>query len=257
MGNDLLKICHGTKITLFRIFEEPNRLEMFPALAQLFESVFDLFFPARCLHCNRGIASPKAVLCLYCEINLPLTYSHLMHPSPLKKYLFPALPLERVFALYVFEEGALIESLLYQFKYDGNKAIGVFFGRRLAGLIHHSKQAYDGIIGVPLHPKRKRKRGFNQVDVIGQTTAMLLSIPYFGEILQRVKHTPKLSQSKRDRGEILHNAFRLNPRVILPKGHYLLIDDILTTGATLSACSKVILEIAKVSLSIGTIVYRN
>ena len=230
---------------------------MFPALAQLFESVFDLFFPARCLHCNRGIGSPKAVLCLNCEINLPLTYSHLMHPSPLKKHLFAELPLRRVFSLYVFEEGALIEALLYQLKYAGNKTVGLFFGQRLAGLIHSSKVNYDGIIGVTLHPKRERKRGFNQVDIIGESAAKALSIPYYGAILKRVKHTPKLSQSKRDRSEILQDAFQINPDFFLSKGHYLLIDDILTTGSTLRACSKVMLEIAEVSLSIGTIVYRN
>ncbi len=137
--------------------EEPNRLEMFLPVLQFFQSIFDLFFPPRCLGCNRGIDSAKKVLCIYCELSLPLTYFHLIHPSPLKKHLFDDLAIERVFSLYIFEESALIESLLYQFKYDGNKTIGIFFGRRLAGLIHHSKQKYDGIIGVPLHPKGNEK----------------------------------------------------------------------------------------------------
>jgi competence protein ComFC len=152
---------------------------------------------------------------------------------------------------------ALIESLLYQLKYVGNKAIGVFFDQKLAGLISGLACAFDGIIGVPLHPKRQRKRGFNQVDLIGQSAAKALSITYYGTFLERIKHTPKLSKASRDRTEILQDAFRINPLIKLPKGHYLLLDDILTTGVTLKACSKLLVKIDHLSLSIATIVYRN
>ena len=135
-------------------------------------------------------------MCIYCELNLPLTYFHLMHPSPLKKNLFNEFPIQRVFSLYIFEESALVESLLYELKYRGNKSVGQFFGQKLASLIVDSKIQFDGIIGVPLHPKRKRARGFNQVDLIGRSAAQALKIKYHGNLLQRIKHTPKLSQTK-------------------------------------------------------------
>lgn len=236
---------------------EPNHLEMFANLFHLLQEVFDLFFPLRCLACQSSIQPPKKVLCIYCELKLPLTFFHLMHPSPLKKYLFAALPIHQVFSLYVFEESALVESLLYELKYKGNRSIGVFFGQKLASLIVESKIHFDGIIGVPLHPKRKRKRGFNQVDLIGESTAKALNIPYYGNFLQRVKYTPKLSQASRDRTAILQDAFQINPMIKSIKGHYLLLDDILTTGATLKACSKLMIKIDGLCLSIATIVYRN
>lgn len=257
MGNDLFKICHAAKITLFRILEEPNRLEMFVPLFRLLQAVFELFFPLLCINCQKEINSRQKILCLYCELELPLTYLNLIHPSPLKRLLFNDLKIDRVFSLYIFEEMALIESLLYQLKYVGNKAIGVFFDQKLAGLISGLACTFDGIIGVPLHPKRQRKRGFNQVDLIGQSAAKALSITYYGTFLERIKHTPKLSKASRDRTEILQDAFRINPLIKLPKGHYLLLDDILTTGVTLKACSKLLVKIDHLSLSIATIVYRN
>lgn len=237
--------------------EEPNRLEMFAKLFLLLQDVFDLFFTLRCLACKSAIESPKKVLCTYCELNLPLSFFHLMHPSPIKQHLFESFPLHEVFSLYIFEEKAMIESLLYELKYKGNRAVGIFFGQKLASFIVESKKHFDGIIGVPLHPKRKRKRGFNQVDLIGESAAKALNIPYYGDFIERVKHTPKLSQSSRDRNAILRDAFRLNPMINPVKGHYLLLDDILTTGATLKACSNLIIQFDGLYLSIATIVYRN
>ncbi|MEN8846094.1 MAG: hypothetical protein ABF261_07445, partial [Candidatus Arcticimaribacter sp.] len=232
-------------------------LEMFVPLFRLLQAVFELFFPLLCINCQKEINSRQKILCLHCELELPLTFFHLIHPSPLKRHLFNDLKIERVFSLYIFEETALIESLLYQLKYGGNKAIGAFFGQKLASLICDLTATFDGIIGVPLHPKRQRKRGFNQVDLIGQSAANALSIPYYGTFLERIKRTPKLSKASRDRTEILQDAFRINPLIKLPKGHYLLLDDILTTGATLKACSKLLVKIDHLSLSIATIVYRN
>ena len=237
--------------------EEPNRLEMFANLFRLLQTVFDLFFPLRCLACQRAIQAPKKVLCINCELNLPLTFFHLMQPSPLKQHLFIAFPIHQVFSLYVFEESALVESLLYELKYKGNRSVGLFFGQKLASLITEAKLHFDGIIGVPLHPKRKKKRGFNQVDLIGESAASALKIPYYGNFLKRIKHTPKLSQASRDRTAILQDAFRTNSMIKLSKGHYLLLDDILTTGATLKACSREINKIDGLCLSIATIVYRN
>ena len=236
---------------------EPNRLEMFSPLFRLLTAVFELFFPMRCAGCERTIDPPKKALCIYCEFNLPLTYFHLIDPSPLKQHLFTNLPVHRVFSLYVFEESAMVENLLYQLKYQGNKSVGIFFGQKLASLIVDAEITIDGIIGVPLHPKRKRARGYNQVDLIGINAASALKIPYFGHLLKRVKHTPKLSSVTGDRTAVLKNAFSINTKQFLPEGHYLLLDDILTTGATIKACTNLIIKMDHVSLSIATIVYRN
>ena len=148
-----------------------------------------------------------------------------------------------------------MERLLYALKYQGNKAVGLFFGKKLAAAIVESQVKYDGIIGVPLHLIRKRKRGFNQVDIVGKATSEALDIPYFSKVIIRTKNTPPLSKSKGKRSSVLSQAFAL--RQPLPaQGHYLLIDDIFTTGATLDACAITLLNQHAISLSIATIAYR-
>ena len=85
--------------------------------------------------------------------------------------------LKHLFSLYYFEPTGIMESMLYALKYQENKTVGVFFGRKLAAAMAVSAVHFDGIIGVPLQPKRKRKRGYNQVDIIGETAAKALTIP--------------------------------------------------------------------------------
>ena len=145
---------------------------------------------------------------------------------------------------------------MYALKYQGNKEIGLFFGRKLAAAMVATKEDYDGIIGVPLHVKRRRKRGFNQVDIIGKAAAKALDIPYYGTALVRTKNTPPLSKVNGERNAILVNAFEINQQ--LPAGkYYLLLDDIFTTGATLNACASILLEETAISLSIASVAYRN
>ena len=229
---------------------------MLRTLKTLVHDLFSLFLPKLCLGCNGEVLLSKNCLCYACEMDLPKTYFHLIVQNPLNNRMAIGTQLKRCFALYFFESKGTMEKLLYALKYQGNKTVGLFFGKKLAAAIVETQINYDGIIGVPLHPKRKRKRGFNQVDIIGRAASEALHIPYFSEALIRTKNTPPLSKSKGERNSVLLQAFAL--RQPLPsQGHYLLIDDIFTTGATLDTCAKTLLSHHAISLSIATIAYRN
>lgn len=219
--------------------------------------LFDLFFPKLCPGCDREISSKKKALCFECELELPLCYNHWTTDKESLMLTNRISNIHHAFSLYFFEENSVLEKMLYQLKYGGNKEIGRFFGRKLAGIIQEGGYQFDGIVGVPLHPKRKRKRGFNQVDVIGKSLGEALGIPYTGTYIKRVKNTPKLSKTKQNRGHILHNAFILDRKHAFASGHYLLLDDIFTTGATLSACINCIQKNKNVCLSIATVAFRN
>lgn len=119
-----------------------------------------------------------------------------MQPSPLKQQLFASFPIHQAFSLYVFEESALVESLLYELKHKSNRPVVLFFSQKLASLIAEAKLHFDGIIGVPLYPKLKKKRGFNQVDLIGESAGGALNIRYYGNFVNRIKHTPQVISSK-------------------------------------------------------------
>ena len=229
---------------------------MLSALKPIFNDLFSLFFPKLCLGCKEALLLSKHCLCYGCEIMLPPTYFYLLSENPMGDRMSTAPQLKQLFSLYFFEPTGIMESMLYALKYQGNKSVGVFFGRKLAAAMAASSAHFDGIIGVPLHPKRKRKRGYNQVDIIGETAAKALAIPYYNRALSRTKNTPPLSKTKGERAEVLANAFRV--KEALPAGgHYLLLDDIYTTGATLNACAKILLEEGRISLSIATVAYRN
>lgn len=226
-------------------------------IIRLLNDLFSLVFPQQCLGCGRELFSTHKIICFACELDLPMTYFHLQQGRKLKDKMGLDPKINEVFSLYFFNENGRIESLLYELKYKGNKRVGHFFGEKLAGIIAEKKVHFDGIIGVPLHPKRKRKRGFNQMDLIGKSLSRSSGIPYCEDVLVRWKNTPALSKTKGDRTQIVGNAFGINTSNKLAAGHYLLIDDIYTTGATLNACSSVLLADAKFQLSIATIACRN
>ncbi|MDB2702028.1 hypothetical protein N9Z01_02850 [Flavobacteriaceae bacterium] len=226
-------------------------------IVRLLNDLFSLVFPHQCLGCGRELFSAHKIICYSCELDLPMTYFHLQQGRKLKNKMGLDPKINEVFSLYFFNEKGHIESLLYELKYNGNQRVGHFFGQKLAEIIAEKKVYFDGIIGVPLHPKRKRKRGFNQMDLIGKSLSRSSGIPYCEDVLVRTKNTAALSKTKGDRTQVVGKAFEINAARKLAAGHYLLIDDIYTTGATLNACSSVLLANAKFRLSIATIGFRN
>lgn len=154
----------------------------------------------------------------------------------------------------LFSKNSILEKLLYQLKYKGQKQLGTYFvtllGQELKSSINY--QAIDAIIPVPLH----RKRGYNQVSLFGKAIAHHLEVPFIENALYRTRNTKKLTKNfYKDREKILENAFYLDLKDSMPK-HWLLVDDIITTGETLDFCGRLILENPKNELSIATIGYR-
>ncbi|MDG1760635.1 MAG: phosphoribosyltransferase family protein [Flavobacteriaceae bacterium] len=114
----------------------------------------------------------------------------------------------------------------------------------------------EGVVPVPLHPKRLRKRGYNQVSRFGKAIASLFNVPFYETILIRQKHTQTLVQKNRqERWKTLLNAFSIEQENAIENKHLLLVDDVLTTGATLEACAEKLQEIKGVRISITTMVF--
>lgn len=233
-----------------------NLLEMKNALRLVFSDLFRLLIPSLCMGCQEELSTRHSSLCIGCEMHLPQTYheNRINLTLALSEHLIPTI--QAAFSLYLFEENGVIEKMLYQLKYKGNRAIARYFGQKLSGFIHEKNMIFDGIIGVPLHRKRLRQRGYNQVDVIGKKLGEIFGIPYLENHIERIKNTPPLSQIKTNRKPLLVDAFRCSARTQLPRGHYLLLDDIYTTGSTLSACAEVLLEKENITLTIATIALR-
>ena len=225
---------------------------------ELGSDFINLFFPKLCMGCMGVLIPSEKNICVHCQLQLPFTYFHLQENNPVKEKFKTRLNIRQATALCYFQENSIIEKLLYQLKYRGQKQLGAYFGTLLGKELKSSinYQTIDAIIAVPLHQKRQRKRGYNQVSLFGKTIAHYLGVPYIEDALVRTQNTKQLTKNYyADREKILENAFCLNLKDSAPK-HWLLVDDIITTGATLNFCGRLILENPKNELSIAAIGYR-
>ncbi|MFV0162245.1 hypothetical protein OBK04_01085 [Empedobacter falsenii] len=195
-------------------------------------SLVDLFFPMRCLDCQEVI-QPSQFLCVSCSTNLAFTHWQFDQNNIAYSKLRNICEVENVVALLEFKHHNTTQTILHEMKYRNRPQIGI----DLAQLIKFDLSDYNGIIPIPLHPKRLKKRGYNQVEYFARTLAENNQINYFSDGLIRVKyHSSQVNEDKQHRLNNLKNAFEINPN--LKPGHYILIDDVLTTGATIASAVK-------------------
>lgn len=221
----------------------------------MFKLITDLFFPPLCQACENVLGDNEFVICTNCRHYLP-TVSTRFNVSDLKIELLEDFQIKTFSTLFYFQKGSLVQQLLHNLKYNNQQIIGTvlgeWLGERLRGL--SSFQSTNKVIPVPLHSKRLRQRGYNQVMAFAKAIAVALNCSCDETVLQKVRNTKtQVFQSKSDRWKSIQNSFELtNPEVISHK-NVLLVDDIITTGATLNACAKVLLEGRPKSISVACI----
>ncbi|WP_413533391.1 ComF family protein [Empedobacter brevis] len=195
-------------------------------------SLIDLFFPMRCLGCQDVIQSSQ-FLCVSCSTKLVFTHFNFDQNNRAYDKLINLCELENAFSLLEFKHRNITQAILHEIKYRNHPEIGI----DLAQLVKLDLSEYDGIIPIPLHAKRLKKRGYNQIEDFARTLAEINQINYFPEGLIRIKYNiSQVNEDKNHRLENLKDAFQINPN--LKPGHYILIDDVLTTGATIASAIK-------------------
>lgn len=203
-----------------------------------------MFFPGHCLVCGKNLpALCQEVLCLKCEYKMPRTDFRLHHDNPVSQLFWGKADIESATALFKFEKGSAYQVLLHELKYRGNRMAGRYLGRMLGEDIKKSPYGEsDLIIPVPLHPKRLRQRGYNQGDAIAEGVSAATGIPVDRNIIRRIRY--QQSQTHKGRLERFRNmdhAFRLcSNHTDLRNKRLLLVDDVVTTGATLEACGQIL-----------------
>jgi len=178
-------------------------------------------------------------------LEMPKTDYHLDKDNPFYKRFYGRLPVKHVMALFKFTKESRIQNLLHKLKYKNHPEIGTMLGRLYGSelLDRAYKNEFELIIPVPLHPSRKRTRGYNQSAEFGKGLSEVLDIPCREEFMERiVKTSTQTRKTKLNRWENVSEVFRVvRPEGIVNK-KVLLVDDVITTGATLEACAKVLLE---------------
>ncbi|MEL6864495.1 MAG: phosphoribosyltransferase family protein, partial [Bacteroidota bacterium] len=181
---------------------------------------------------------------------------HLQKDNPFTDRFWGRIDLKAGAALYYFSKGGRTQQLIHHLKYSGKKEIGLKLGQLYGKMLLESPyfKGIDVIIPVPLHPRKQKKRGYNQSDWFAKGLSESMNCPWYAHGLQRI-HMAN-SQTQKSRLERLVNvsqAFEVKNRALLEGKHILLVDDVLTTGATLEACSEKILQIPQTQLSLATI----
>ena len=195
-------------------------------------SLVDLFFPMRCLDCQEVVQSSQ-ILCVSCSTKLPFTHWNLNQNNIIFNTLRNNCVVDNAFSLLHFKHKNITQKLLHEMKYKNRPEIGI----DLAHLVKVDLSNYDGIIPIPLHTKRIKSRGYNQIDDFARTLAAINQINYYADGLIRTKYySSQVKEDKKHRIQNLKDSFEIDSN--LPFGHYILVDDVITTGATLSSAIK-------------------
>ena len=221
----------------------------------LFRALTNLFFPETCPGCSGMLTDQESVICTACRHELPLTQFHLNPENEAFRKFYGRLSIEHASALLYYHKNGIAQRLIHSLKYKGRQEIGTVLGQWYAEELKEAKvlKSIDAIVPVPLHPKRLKERGYNQVRLFGLALSEILEVPYRDEIL--IKERYSKTQSKKsflDRTQISKDAMAIRFDQSDHGKHFLLIDDVLTTGTTLESCGREILKIPASKLSIIT-----
>ncbi len=217
-----------------------------------------LLFPQLCQACNCNLAGQENLLCTTCLYNLPYTNFHRQADHIVARQFWGKIELKASYALLYFTKGGSVQNLIHNFKYRNRPQIGNMLGQLAGRQLADTKsfKTVDLIIPVPLHPSRLHKRGYNQSEMYAAGIAEKLNSTVSTKNLVRIKATEtQTHKSRLARYENVKSVFGIrNPQDLAGK-HILLVDDIVTTGSTLEACGRMLLDVDGVTLSIATIAY--
>ena len=225
--------------------------------SSLLHDIFLLAFPNNCAVCKEQLGGDEKDICFSCLDQLPETDYHRMKDNAVAQQLWGRLPITHASAFLFIKDGNITQRMVHLLKYKRKLNIGIKLGRlygyKLSGNDSLIKEI-DLIIPVPLHAKRQHERGYNQCDYFAQGLSEVLNVPFESNAIKRV--VENISQTKRsryDRWENVQGIFALAAPDIVRGKHILLVDDVITTGATIESCAVALLSAEDVRISVVTI----
>ena len=224
--------------------------------ATILSDFWGLIFPRVCLGCQEPLARGEDHLCTGCRAQLPYTDYHLLPAAdnPLARRFWGKLPVRHALSYLRFLRRGRVQHLLHQLKYQGQRDVGLALGGWYGHDLRQAGFTFDLIVPVPLHPRKLAKRGFNQSDPFAEGLAAALSTPWLPNALHRTTHTDSQTRKNRvQRWQNVAEVFEVADVAAIQGKHVLVVDDVLTTGATLEACAAVLLAAGAKEVSIATI----
>jgi ComF family protein len=219
---------------------------------KLFNDFIHLLYPHNCAGCGSDLLENDQSICIHCFTNLPETNYAALPGNPIEKIFYGRLNIEYATAGYYFSKSSVLQQLIHQLKYKGNIEVGHQLGVWLGLQLQKSNRftTIDALVPLPLYPSKEKKRGYNQATILCNGIAEIMNVPVLDKVVLRNRYTD--TQTKKGRTERLLNvdaSFEVSEPAAIQQKHVLLIDDVITTGATLEACGLAIKEENDVRLS--------
>jgi len=215
-----------------------------------------LFFPRYCLACSESLVKGEEILCTNCLLELPKTNYHLLQENPIEEKLFGRIPVRHGWAFLKFKKRGTVQHLLHQLKYNNHPEIGIVLGKVFGKALLDAgfDQSFELIVPVPLHRSRLLKRGYNQSSKFAEGLSSSLKIPWDESItIRRGKTATQTKKSRVQRWENVKDVFTVSQSAAISGKRILLVDDVITTGATLEACGQHLIAAGCAQLSVAVI----
>ncbi|MDP2365823.1 MAG: ComF family protein [Ignavibacteria bacterium] len=210
----------------------------------LFTSLLDLFLPRFCCACKVKLASNEDTMCTSCLTKIQTATEERLKREFDRKFLNKNI-VSDFFSVFVFEKDKELQHAIHSLKYENKFPIGIFLGKTLANKIKCNRPDWDIdlIIPIPLHQLKKAERGYNQSFYIAKGIGNILDITFSDRVVKRIKYTQsQTTMTLNEREENISGAFRVRKKTVVKGKNILLVDDVITTAATISECGKILIE---------------
>ena len=223
-------------------------------IVSFWHRVLDVISPRMCVMCGRRLSATEEVICNKCNYHLPRTdFAKDAYNNIMAKLFWGRLPIERASALFYYEAHSETANIIYQLKYKGHPEIGYIMGRMLAKefMCYDFFDGIDGIVPVPLTKGRLRDRGYNQSEEIAKGISEITGRPIYNDVIKRtVFHDSQTRKNRWERNDNVEHVFAANKPIPTNIKHLLMVDDVVTTGATIVASSSKLVQSDDIKISV-------
>jgi ComF family protein len=225
---------------------------------KMLNDCLSLFFPDLCRACDRILQAFENCICTHCRFHLPQTYFHLDSENPLARLFWGKVPVHAAAAYYYFQKGGAVQNLLHNLKYNGHTEVGLVLGELYGHCLMQSLAFHDVslVLPVPLHPTKEKNRGYNQSLLFAEGLAKSMMAEVLpNNLIRKNASDTQTRKSRFERWENVNTIFGINSFSSLENRHVLIVDDVVTTGATFEACIQELLPVKGIKVSIAAIAW--